>query len=101
VWPKVARTRTETRIRQRAGIFEYGSAATLFACGAGDGNRTRTVSLGRVLAPPCSRVLQRFRRPHLAPGGPQRPGRVARVWPGSLSIWVEAERPFPSSGEGL
>src|SRR5450631_4926334 len=55
---------------------------TLFACGAGDGNRTRTVSLGRVLIPPCFRVLQRYWRPQLAPGDPYRPGLVARVWPG-------------------
>ena len=32
--------------RQRAKSLQYGSIATLFACGAGDGNRTRTVSLG-------------------------------------------------------
>jgi len=57
---------------------------TLFAFGAGDGNRTRTVSLGRVLMPPCFPVLQRFWRPHIAPVAPYRPGLVARVWPGSF-----------------
>jgi hypothetical protein len=46
--------------------------------------------------PPCLPVLQWFWRPHLAPVDPYRPGRVARMWPGSLSIWVEAGR--PSSG---
>jgi len=30
------------------------------------------------------RVLQRYWRPQLAPGGPYRPGLVARAWPGSL-----------------
>ena len=66
----------------------------LLACRAGDGNRTRAFSLGRVLIPPRSRVLQRFWRPHLAPVDLSRPGRVARVWPGSLSIGVEAGRPL-------
>jgi len=32
----------------RTGSLAFGSAATVFACGAGDGNRTRTVSLGTV-----------------------------------------------------
>src|SRR5664280_2663236 len=63
--------------------------ATLFACGAGDGNRTRTVSLGRVLILPCFRVLQRYWRPQLASCDPYRPGLVARVWPGSLGSRVE------------
>ena len=71
------------------GILEYGSAATLFAFGAGDGNRTRTVSLGRVHILPCFRVLQRYWRPQLASGDPYRPGLVARVWPGSLGSRVE------------
>jgi hypothetical protein len=84
VWPKVARARTETQARQRSGIPECCSAAAVFEHGAGDGNRTRTVSLGRVLIPPCFRVLQRYWRPQLASGDPCRPGRVARVWPGSL-----------------
>ena len=48
----------------------FACVAMLFAYGAGDGNRTRTVSLGRVLVPPRSRVLQRFWRPQLAPGDP-------------------------------
>ena len=34
-------------------------AATLFACGAGDGNRTRTVSLGN-LPPPVVRAPGTF-----------------------------------------
>src|ERR1019366_6403516 len=63
--------------------------ATLVACGAGDGNRTRTVSLGRVRIPPCFRVLQRYWRPQLASGDPYRPGLVARVWPGSFGSRVE------------
>src|SRR5665647_1808218 len=63
----------------------FACAATVFVYGAGDGNRTRTVSLGRVLIPPCFRVLQRYWRPQLAPGDPYRPGLVARAWPGSLA----------------
>jgi len=45
-------------IRQAGATSKGGSGArfacpaTLFACGAGDGNRTRIVSLGRVLIPP-------------------------------------------------
>src|SRR5450631_4091939 len=62
---------------------------TVFACGAGDGNRTRTVSLGRVLIPPCFRVLQRYWWPQLAPGDPYRPGLVARAWPASLASPIE------------
>jgi hypothetical protein len=68
---------------KRTGIFQFAYAATLFACGAGDGNRTRTVSLGRVLIPPCFRVPQRYWRPQLAPGDPYRPGLMAHAWPGS------------------
>jgi hypothetical protein len=64
-------------------------SCNVFACGAGDGNRTRTVSLGRVLILPCFRVLQRYWRPQLASGDPYRPGLVARVWPGSLGSRVE------------
>src|SRR5450759_5067279 len=71
--------------RQRTEILQFGSTTTLFACRAGDGNRTRTVSLGRVLIPPCFPVLQRFWRPHLASVDPYRPGLVARAWPGSLA----------------
>jgi hypothetical protein len=63
--------------------------ATLFAVGAGDGNRTRTVSLGRVLILPCFRVQQRYWRPQLASGDPYRPGLVARAWPGSLASRAE------------
>jgi len=43
----------------------FACGATLFTCGAGDGNRTRTVSLGRVLIPPWFPVLQRYWRPQL------------------------------------
>jgi hypothetical protein len=68
------------------------TAATAFR-GAGDGNRTRTVSLGRVLIPPCFRVLQRYWRPQLASGDPCRPGLVARVWPGSLASRGENRAP--------
>jgi hypothetical protein len=67
--------------------IRFACVATLFACGAGDGNRTRTVSLARVLIPPCFPVLQRYRRPQLGPSGPYRPGLVARVWPGSERSW--------------
>jgi hypothetical protein len=45
--------------------------------------------LGRVLIPPCFRVLQRYWRPQLAPGDPYRPGLVARAWPGSLASRAE------------
>jgi hypothetical protein len=69
---------------QRGLSGRFACSATLFACGAGDGNRTRTVSLGRVLIPPCFPVLQRFWRPHLASVDPYRPGLVARAWPGAL-----------------
>ena len=82
------------------GILEYASAATLFVCGAGDGNRTRTVSLGRVLILPCFPVLQRYWRPQLASGDPYRPGLVARVWPGSLGSRVE-NRTLAQSRERL
>jgi hypothetical protein len=51
VWPKVARAWTGNTHRPRTEIFQFGSAATLFACGAGDGNRTRTVSLGMETMP--------------------------------------------------
>src|SRR5664280_776783 len=67
----------------------FACAATLFTRGAGDGNRTRTVSLGRVPILACFRVLQRYWRPQLASGDPYRPGLVARVWPGSLGSRVE------------
>ena len=46
MWPKVARAWTGNAHRQRSESFQFGSAATLFVFGAGDGNRTRTVSLG-------------------------------------------------------
>lgn len=45
-WPKLARAWTENTGLQITGILEFGSAATLFAGGVGDGNRTRAVSLG-------------------------------------------------------
>ena len=93
VWPNVARAWTENTGSQRTGIIEHGSAATVFACGAGDGNLTRTVSLGRVLIPPRFRLLQWFWRPHLASVDPYRPGRVARVWPGSLASCAENRAP--------
>ena len=95
MWPKVARARTETRVRQGTGIHEYDSAATVFELGAGDGNRTRTVSLGRVSMPPCSPALQRYWRPQLTAGGPYRPGLVARVWPGSLGSRAETYARWP------
>src|SRR5450759_4318179 len=74
---------------RRDALPEFPITATLFACGAGDGNRTRTVSLGRVPIPPCSPALQRYWRPQLTAGGPYRPGLVARVWPGSLGSRAE------------
>jgi hypothetical protein len=51
VWPKVAHAWTRSTHRQRIKIFQFGSAAMLFACGAGDGNRTRTISLGMATMP--------------------------------------------------
>jgi hypothetical protein len=95
VWISVAQS--GPRMNRRHGsaegwIHQFGSVATLFACGAGDGNRTRTVSLGRVLIPSCFRVLQRYWRPQLASGDPLRPGLVARVWPGSLGSRAEPTR---------
>ena len=70
------------RCRSRWGNdVQFACATTLFEHGAGDGNRTRTVSLGRVLILPCFRVPQRYWRPQLAPGDPYRPGLVARAWP--------------------
>src|SRR5664280_3303842 len=75
----------------------FACAATLFTRGAGDGNRTSTVSLGRVPILPCFRVLQRYWRPQLAFGDPYRPGLVARVWPGSLGSRVENRAPAQSS----
>jgi hypothetical protein len=49
LWISVAqsgRAETETHARQISGIPQCCSAATVFGHGAGDGNRTRTVSLG-------------------------------------------------------
>jgi hypothetical protein len=69
------------RRKTGSGVCESPTAATPFVRGAGDGNRTRTVSLGRVLILPCFRVLQRYWRPQLASGDPYRPGLVARAWP--------------------
>src|SRR5450631_4901811 len=77
-----------SRSRWRDGA-QFAYTATLFVFGAGDGNRTRTVSLGRVLILPCFPVLQRYWRPQLASGDPYRPGLVAGVWPGSLGSRVE------------
>jgi hypothetical protein len=52
--------------------------------------------------PPCLPVLQRFWRPHLAPVDPYRPGLVARVWPGSLSLglWLGPTHWSALSGVG-
>ena len=72
-------------------VVESPTAATLFECGTGDGIQTRTFSLGRVLMPPCSAVLHGYWRTQLATGDLDRPGLVARVWPGSLSqsaAWI-------------
>ena len=51
VWPNVARAWTENTGSQRTGILESGPVATFFAYGAGDGNRTRTISLGMETVP--------------------------------------------------
>ena len=99
--PRIAHavlTWAQTGGSRSSGVRQFPTVATLFACGAGDGNRTRTVSLGRVRIPPCSPVLQRYWRPQLAASDPYRPGLVAHVWPGCLSIWVEAKR-FPVDGD--
>src|SRR5450631_4219494 len=69
------------RRSRRGNGAQFLCMATLLACRAGDGNRTRTVSLGRVLILPCFRILQRYWRPQLASGDPYRPGLVARAWP--------------------
>src|SRR5450631_1749216 len=88
-----------SRSRWRDGA-QFAYTATLFVFGAGDGNRTRTVSLGRVLILPCFPVLQRYWRPQLASGDPYRPGLVAGVWPGSLGSRVE-NRTLAQSRERL
>src|SRR5674476_1624597 len=80
-WPG----RGPKRASDRPETLGHGSAATRFACGAGDGNRTRTVSMGRVLILPCFRVLRRYWRPQLVPGDPYRPGLVAPAWTASLA----------------
>ena len=81
------------RSLHRGAGARFACSATLFACGAGDGNRTRTVSLGRVLIPPCFRVLQRYWRPQLASG--DLAGLV--LWPVcgpvlSLRAWLRPTR---------
>jgi hypothetical protein len=43
--------RSKSDVARRPAIFELRMFATLLACGAGDGNRTRTVSLGMVTVP--------------------------------------------------
>jgi hypothetical protein len=59
VWPKVDRVWTEDLGSQRVEILEFGSSAIVFTCGAGDGNRTRIVSLGN-LPPPVVRAPGTF-----------------------------------------
>ncbi len=83
LWSGPGRQETED------GVYESPTVATLFVFGAGDGNRTRTVSLGRVLVPGCFPVLQRFWRPQLAVDDPS--GLVSwPVWPCCLGSRAEA-----------
>ena len=91
------RTRMSVDLLER--YVGFACPATVFEHGAGDGNRTRTVSLGRVLISPCFRVLQRYWRPQLAPGDPYRPGLVAVCGPVLSQPGLE-QRGHPVGGEG-
>jgi hypothetical protein len=82
LWPTVVRNGPQDRGSQETSSVQLLYGATYFACGAGDGNRTRTVSLGTVRTHGCVLGALRDSRSRAAWSVPWTPPLMAREWHG-------------------
>jgi hypothetical protein len=80
VWPKVPVRRPSPRLRRKSAIVGLISVARVFACGAGDGNGTRSVSLGTRRTDGCLLGLLSVTRSRAARSVPWIPGGNGREW---------------------